>query len=89
MASSLAREPVRLDAAALRRRLPLALEQAVLLQAVECGKERSGFDLKRSSRRLKNALGNRGAVERLQFERPEDEQVEGALDQGQDRVRHA
>jgi hypothetical protein len=47
---------------------------------VERGKQRSRLDLERPSRCLKDALGDCGAMEWLQFERPEDEQVQGALD---------
>ena len=88
MAASLARQTVGLDAAALRRRFPLPLDPSVLFQAMERGKQRSRLDLERPSRGLEDALGDRGAMERLQFERPEDEQVQGALDERGDGIGH-
>ena len=86
MATSLTSQMVGLDAAALRRRLPLSFDPSILFQAVEGGEQRSRLDLERPSRGLKNALGDSGAMERLQFERAEDEQVQGALDERSDRI---
>ena len=82
------RQPVRFDATSPRWHLPLALDQSVLLEAVECRKQRAGFDLERSSGRLENALGDGGAMERLEFERPQDEQIQSAFEEGRDRIRH-
>ena len=81
MAASGASQTVGLDAVARRQRFPFALDPSVLFQAVERGKQRSGLDLERPARRLKDALGDSGAMERLQFERPENQQVQSALDE--------
>ena len=37
---------------------------------------------------LKDALGNAGAVERLQLESPENEEIEGTFDEGGDGIGH-
>jgi len=81
MAASFASETVGLDAPSLRRHLPLPFDPAVLLQPVQRGKQRSRLDVKRSSRCLEDAFGDSSAVERLQFERPQDEQIERTLDE--------
>ena len=81
-------QTVRLDAAAAGRHFPVPFDPAVLLQPMKRGKERSRLHLKRAFRRLEDALGDGGAVERLQFERAKDQQIQRALDERGDGIGH-
>jgi len=65
MATPFTSQTVGLDTPAPRRRLPLPLNPSILFQAVEGGEQRSRLDVERPSRRLKNAFGDSGAMERL------------------------
>ena len=47
---------------------------------MERGEQRARLDLERALGGLKDALGDGDAVQRLQFERSKNEQVQGAFD---------
>src|SRR5262249_10738472 len=69
-------EAVRLDAVAVLRLAPRADDGAVLLEAVEGGKEGAGLDHEGAARDLLDALGDREAVSRLERERSQDQEIE-------------
>src|SRR5437016_5322075 len=72
-------ERVRSDAPALGRFAPGSFDPAVLLQAMERGKEGAGFDLKRAAGDLRDAVGNGYSVPRLKLEGAENQEVESAF----------
>jgi hypothetical protein len=80
-------EAVRLDAAAGGRRFPASFDPAVLFEAMERGKSEPALTGRRRAWSGR-CVGNGCAVKRVQLERPEDEQVERAFDQGADGIRH-
>src|SRR5262249_48802728 len=77
--SSRPRERVELRAPVVLGRLPLRLDPALLLELVQCGIERAVADLKHLAGHLLQALADRPAVERLQREDLQQEQVECSL----------
>src|SRR5262249_35642513 len=74
-------EAVRLDAVPVGRFAPLPDDVPLLLEAMGRREERARLDLERAARDLRDALGDREAVPRLEGQGAEDEEVEGSLQQ--------
>jgi hypothetical protein len=79
MAAALASQTVGLDAAALGGVSHSPLIHPSCSKRWSAGNSDPGLDLERPLAWSENTLGDRGAMERLQFERPEDEQIQRAL----------
>src|SRR5688500_17634646 len=75
-----ARQRVKARAARIFRLTPLGVEPAGPLEPLERGQQRSGIDFEDPARHLFYTARDPEAVHRLQAERFENQQVEGALD---------
>jgi hypothetical protein len=60
---------------------PLGANPALLLEAMQRGIKRTLMDLQHFFRNLTNASRDAPSVHRLERERPQNQEVEGALDQ--------
>ncbi len=79
------RQPVVLGPLVRLADVPLGLEPSALLEAVERGVERTGFDLEQAVGLRADRLADAVAVLRAPLQGPEDEHVEGALEELQAR----
>src|SRR5690606_12143191 len=84
-----ARESIVLGAAGVLGAAPLGVEPSRALEAMDRGEQRARVALEDAARDLLDAAGDAEAVERLETEGLEDQQVQGALDHvGVGRVGH-
>src|SRR5437868_1080851 len=74
-------QPVILRAPVVLRLSPRRCHPAFLLHAVQCGKKRSGFDLKSSAGDLLNTSCNSQSMHLVESQRLQDEQVQTPLQQ--------
>src|SRR5437868_7804060 len=72
------REPVELGTSVVVTRAPLGGDATLLLQSLQGQVERTLIDAEDAARALLDALRDTPAVHRLERERPEDQEVEGA-----------
>ena len=73
------RQRVKLRAAVVFRFTPLRSKPALLFQPVQRREQRSGLDVERASRELRDAPRDAQAVVRPQRQRAQDQQVESPL----------
>src|SRR5437773_5819925 len=88
MLSACPRKAVVLRLAPILRFAPLGLEPALLLEAVQSGKERPGLHVEGVARDLGYASGDPQAVVGSEEQRAQDQQVQSALKQSAFRRRH-
>src|SRR5580658_2631959 len=81
VSSAEARERIEFRATIVRRRLPLGGDPALLLQLVQGGIKRAVADLQNIAGNLLEPKADSEAVERLQREDLQKQQVQGALNQ--------
>ena len=74
-------ERVGLHAPAFLVRAPFPGNPAVLLQSVERGEEGARLHVEGAAGQLADPIGHADAVQRLQFERAQDQQIERAAEQ--------